>query len=131
MTFGTDLVVPDLLPGTGALDEARRRGLKGWWQRSGTRFIRPGRRSSAWIKDKFWNTQEVVIGGWREGEGGRKSGIGALLVGVPADYGLQFVGRVGTGFTDTMLGELRETLNSFETTNHRSMHHFPRWTAKA
>ena len=73
-----------------------------------------GRRSSAWIKDKYWNTQDVVIGGWRAGEGGRKSRIGALLVGVPADDGLQFVGRVGTGFTDTVLDELRETLSPLE-----------------
>ncbi|WP_413231341.1 hypothetical protein, partial [Mycobacterium tuberculosis] len=27
----------------------------------------PGRRSSSWIKDKHWNTQEVVIGGWKAG----------------------------------------------------------------
>ena len=43
----------------------------------------PGRRSSSWIKDKLWSTQEVVIGGWRAGEGGRTSGIGALLSGSP------------------------------------------------
>ena len=47
----------------------------------------PGRRSSSWIKDKIWNTQEVVIGGWREGDGGRSSGIGALLMGIPGDDG--------------------------------------------
>lgn len=28
----------------------------------------PGRRSSSWIKDKHWNTQEVVIGGWKAGK---------------------------------------------------------------
>ena len=27
----------------------------------------PGRRSASWIKDKHWNTQEIVIGGWRAG----------------------------------------------------------------
>ena len=47
----------------------------------------PGRRSSAWIKDKNWNTQEIVIGGWREGDGGRSSGIGALLMGIPGEGG--------------------------------------------
>ena len=45
----------------------------------------PGRRSASWIKDKYWNTQEVVIGGWRAGEGGRTSGIGSLLMGIPGD----------------------------------------------
>jgi bifunctional non-homologous end joining protein LigD len=70
----------------------------------------PGRRSSAWIKDKLWNTQEVVIGGWREGTGGRSSGIGALVLGIPGPEGLQFVGRVGTGFTEKELGNLKKTL---------------------
>ena len=68
----------------------------------------PGRRSQSWIKDKLWRTQEVVIGGWRAGEGGRTSGIGALLIGVPADDGLHFAGRVGTGFTDKDLADAQE-----------------------
>ena len=70
----------------------------------------PGRRSQSWIKDKLWLTQEVVIGGWRAGEGGRTSGIGALLIGVPGGDGLQFAGRVGTGFTDKDLAKLKKTL---------------------
>ena len=70
----------------------------------------PGRRSSSWIKDKIWNTQEVVIGGWREGTGGRTSGIGALMLGIPEDGGLHFAGRVGTGFTDKALTKLKKTL---------------------
>ena len=37
----------------------------------------------SWVKDKIWNTQEVVIGGWREGTGGRTSRIGALMLGIP------------------------------------------------
>ena len=48
-------------------------------------------------------TQEIVIGGWRAGEGGRSSGIGALVIGVPGDDGLDFAGRVGTGFTEKEL----------------------------
>jgi bifunctional non-homologous end joining protein LigD len=75
----------------------------------------PGRRSRSWIKDKNWNTQEVVIGGWREGTGGRTSGIGALLMGIPGDGGLQFIGRVGTGFTERELTRLRKILHPLET----------------
>jgi bifunctional non-homologous end joining protein LigD len=70
----------------------------------------PGNRSASWIKDKIWYTQEVVIGGWRKGEGGRSSGIGALLMGIPRDGGLDFVGRVGTGFTEKELGKLQQIL---------------------
>jgi bifunctional non-homologous end joining protein LigD len=74
-----------------------------------------GRRSSSWIKDKIWNTQEVVIGGWRQGEGGRSSGIGALMLGIPADGGLRFVGRVGTGFTEKELTKLKGMLKPLHT----------------
>ena len=68
----------------------------------------PGRRSASWVKDKYWNTQEVVIGGWRAGEGGRTSGIGSLLMGIPGADGLHFAGRVGTGFTERDLARLEE-----------------------
>jgi ATP-dependent DNA ligase len=75
----------------------------------------PGRRSSSWIKDKIWNTQEVVIGGWRAGAGGRSSGIGSLLLGIPGDGGLDYVGRVGTGFTEKDLGKLKKALEPLHT----------------
>jgi bifunctional non-homologous end joining protein LigD len=75
----------------------------------------PGRRSASWVKDKYWNTQEVVIGGWRAGEGGRTSGIGSLLTGIPATGGLHFAGRVGTGFTERDLARLKKTLAPLHT----------------
>jgi len=115
LASGGGLIVPELLPADGALDEAQRRGLEGVVAKKWNSTYRPGERSPAWIKDKFWKTQAVVIGGWRAGEGNRANGIGALLVGVPADGGLQFVGRVGTGFTDKMLSALRDTLAPLET----------------
>ncbi|MUL49626.1 multifunctional non-homologous end joining DNA repair protein LigD [Mycobacterium sp. CBMA293] len=107
------LTVPPLLPAEHPLEFASARGFEGVVAKKWNSGYRPGR-SQAWIKDKFWRTQEVVIGGWRAGEGGRTSGIGALLVGVPAEGGLQFVGRVGTGFTDKMLGDLRGMLKPLE-----------------
>lgn len=85
----------------------------------------PGRRSAAWIKDKNWNTQEAVIGGWREGNGGRSSGIGALLLGIPDDGGLRFIGRVGTGFSTRSCRGSRRSWSRCTPTNHPSPHHFP------
>ena len=75
----------------------------------------PGRRSASWVKDKHWNTQEVVIGGWKAGEGGRSSGIGSLMVGIPGAGGLRFAGRVGTGFTERDLAKLKKTLAPLHT----------------
>ena len=85
----------------------------------------PGRRSASWVKDKHWKTQEIVIGGWKAGEGGRTSGIGALLMGIPSDGGLHFAGRVGTGFTERDLASLKKTLAPLHTDHVPSTLRFP------
>ena len=114
---GGGVIVPPALHGDGAeaLEHAREQRWEGVIAKKRDSTYQPGRRSASWVKDKIWNTQEVVIGGWRQGEGGRSSGIGALMLGIPADGGLQFVGRVGTGFTDKALKNLKATLKPLET----------------
>ena len=111
------LNVPDLLSGDGAaaLEYSREQQWEGVIAKKRDSTYQPGRRSASWIKDKYWNTQEVVIGGWRAGEGGRTSGIGSLLMGIPADDGLHFAGRVGTGFTERDLASLKKTLEPLQT----------------
>jgi bifunctional non-homologous end joining protein LigD len=72
---------------------------------------RPGARSRDWLKLKNVRTQEVVIAGWKRGEGSRHGGIGSLLLGVHDDDGeLVYAGHVGTGFTDAMLRSLQGDL---------------------
>lgn len=66
----------------------------------------PGRRSGAWIKVKNHGTQDVVIGGFTRGEGGRAASLGALTVGTWEDGQLRYAGRVGSGFTQATLGEV-------------------------
>src|SRR6202034_3583406 len=85
LASGSSLIVPDLLPGDGepALDYSREQRWEGVIAKKRDSSYQPGRRSASWVKDKYWNTQEIVIGGWRAGEGGRSSGIGSLLMGVP------------------------------------------------
>jgi bifunctional non-homologous end joining protein LigD len=73
----------------------------------------PGRRTSAWRKIKNVRRQEVVIGGWQPGEGGRAGWIGSLLVGVHDEDGaLMYSGHVGTGFTQQTLKMLGDRLAS-------------------
>ena len=114
---GTGLIVPPLLDGDGpeALAYSRKRKWEGVVAKQWDSTYQPGRRSPAWIKDKNWNTQEAVIGGWRKGEGGRSSGIGALLLGIPDGDGLRFIGRVGTGFTEKDLLALKSILAPLHT----------------
>ena len=55
-----------------------------------------------------------MIGGFTEPEGTRK-GLGALLLGVHAKSGaLEYVGKVGTGFTGKAAVELRRRLDALE-----------------
>jgi bifunctional non-homologous end joining protein LigD len=114
---GSDITVPDLLPGDGAeaLEYSRTQSWEGVVAKRWDSTYQPGRRSASWVKDKNWKTQEIVIGGWREGTGGRTSRIGSLLMGIPSDRGLKFVGRVGTGFTEKELARLKEILEPLRT----------------
>ncbi len=109
---GSNLVVPEQITGDGeaALEYSRQRRWEGVVAKKWDSTYQPGRRSAAWVKEKNWKTQEFVIGGWRGGDGGRSGGVGALLMGIPGEGGLDFVGRVGTGFTDKELTMLKRTL---------------------
>ena len=58
---------------------------------AGSARSRPGSRSSC------TKAQEVVIAGWRAGQGRRDGGVGSLLMGVPTPDGLRYrrPGRLG------------------------------------
>lgn len=45
-------------------------------------------------------TADIIVGGWLPSHGRLANLPGALLMGQPASGGLQFVGSVGTGWTD-------------------------------
>jgi bifunctional non-homologous end joining protein LigD len=96
--------------GQNALDTSRSQGLEGIVAKRLDSPYLPGRRSDCWIKVKNFYTQEVVIGGWKPGTGRRAGGIGSLLIGVPTPNGLEYVGHVGTGFTQAMLDDLARLL---------------------
>ena len=107
-------LVPDHQVGHGQelFDAAAATGLEGVMaKRLDSRYL-PGQRSSAWRKVKVRRRQELVIGGWTAGTGGRSASLGALLVGVhdPEGGPLRFAGGVGTGFTDQTLALLKSEL---------------------
>jgi bifunctional non-homologous end joining protein LigD len=116
---GEHCTVPPQLAGSpgDALDESRRRKLEGIVAKRADSTYQPGRRSGAWIKVKHWATQDVVVVGWKPGAGRREGGIGSLLLAIPNGDGsgtgagaLAYAGKVGTGFTDAMLDQLRAKL---------------------
>lgn len=93
-----------------ALAASQEQGLEGVLAKRLDSVYRPGARSSEWTKVKNIHTQEVVIGGWRPGQGRRTDTIGSLLMGIPGPDGLAYVGHVGTGFTQAVLAELSTRL---------------------
>lgn len=103
---------PPSTPGDGeaTLEASRRLGLEGVMAKRLDSAYQPGRRSDAWLKIKNHLGQELVIGGWLEGEGSRKGRIGALLVGFHDGGRLVYAGKVGTGFTEAMLDRLQRLL---------------------
>ena len=71
----------------------------------------PGARSRSWLKVKVVQSDEFLVGGWMPGEGRRADRIGSLLLGTPDGAGgLDYVGNVGTGFTDAELARLEARL---------------------
>jgi bifunctional non-homologous end joining protein LigD len=71
------------------------------------------RRSPHWLKMKNEATQELVVGGFTDPQGGRV-GLGALLVGYFESQDLVFAGKLGTGFDTRLLLELRARLDALE-----------------
>ncbi|CAI9386558.1 ATP-dependent DNA ligase [Microbacterium sp. T2.11-28] len=98
-----------------ALATARELALEGIVVKDPRSRYRRGVRSEEWLKVKLTQTQEVVIGGIRPGKGGRTGQIGSLLLGIPGDDGLSYVGRVGSGFSEATLARLEDLLTPLRT----------------
>jgi len=71
------------------------------------------RRSPHWLKMKCEASQELVVGGFTDPQGGRV-GLGALLVGYFENDDFVFAGKVGTGFDTRLLLDLRARLDTLE-----------------
>jgi len=87
-------------------------GLEGIVSKRRDKPYSPGR-SSSWQKTKCLLRQELVIGGFTDPEG-QRAGIGALLVGYYDGQRLVYAGKVGTGYTNEMLVQLRALLGPDE-----------------
>ncbi|MEP6659664.1 MAG: non-homologous end-joining DNA ligase [Acidimicrobiales bacterium] len=93
--------------GPALLEVATEHGLEGVMAKRTDSTYLPGKRSSAWRKVKVRGRQELVIGGWTTGEGGRAPRFGAVLVGwFDDDATLHYAGSVGSGFDERKFTEL-------------------------
>jgi bifunctional non-homologous end joining protein LigD len=71
------------------------------------------RRSTDWLKLKCSAGQEFVIAGFTEPSGSRY-GFGALLLGYYDGGALVYAGKVGTGFDERLLRDLRARMDGLE-----------------
>jgi DNA ligase D-like protein (predicted ligase) len=101
-----------------ALDEAKpweRACAEGWEgviaKRRDSKYEH--RRSKNWLKMKCEERHAFVVGGFTDPQG-KRVGLGALLVGYFQGEDLCFAGKVGTGFDNALLLELRARLDGLE-----------------
>ena len=96
--------------GTVMFDAAKAQQLEGIVAKRIGSPYQPGRRTDAWRKIKAVRTQDCVILGYTQGQGGRGDTFGALLVGAYDEGVLRWVGQVGSGFTDSVLASVLSQL---------------------
>ncbi|ANH67199.1 DNA ligase D [Mitsuaria sp. 7] len=70
-------------------------------------------RSEAWVKLKCQQRQEFVVVGFTDRSDGAKA-LGSLLLGYYEDGALRYAGRVGTGWSLKLAGEMHKQLAALE-----------------
>jgi anti-sigma regulatory factor (Ser/Thr protein kinase) len=115
---GGRVVVPPSFTGVGAeqvVRTARHYGLGGVVAKRLESTYQGGRRSRSWVSAVVTRPQDVVVGGWLPPRSGGP-GVGSLLLGVPSDGALRYVGRVSTGVTAGARREVLEAARHLTTT---------------
>jgi bifunctional non-homologous end joining protein LigD len=90
--------------------EVERMGLEGLVAKRAAAAYRAGR-SPEWLKIRVDRSSDFVVVGFTEPRGSR-AGLGALHLADYTDQGLTYAGRVGTGFSQVELTQLRTELEA-------------------
>ncbi len=101
----------DHIEGAGELfyDKVQEMGLEGIVAKRADSAYRPIR-GEDWLKIRVDYTADFAVVGYSAPKRGR-TGLGALHLAVRTPDGWYYAGKVGTGFSDAELGELREALD--------------------
>jgi len=107
------VLLSDSLPGEPSqiADAVRALGLEGVVAKKRRSTYTAGRRSEAWIKVRFAQHQELVVGGYKPGP----AGFDSLLVGYYEGAKLLCAGKVRNGFTPVVRAQLFEALRALGT----------------
>ena len=94
---------------------ALEKGLEGVMAKKKDSFYELGVRSGSWLKIKKLRSCDCVIVGHTKGSGARTDRFGALLLGLYNCEKLVYVGKVGIGFSQTMLETLSKKFQRLKT----------------
>ena len=97
--------------GLKAFDIAKRKGYEGVVAKNKSAPYIEGR-SNNWLKVKVHQEDEFIVVGYTAPAGSRRY-FGALLLGAYEQEKIQYVGKVGTGFTQESLARLFRTFQPF------------------
>jgi bifunctional non-homologous end joining protein LigD len=92
--------------GEALLEAAREQGLEGVMAKRAASRYQAGGRGHDWLKIKTHGRQEFVICGYTKGQGRRSGSFGALVLGLHRGVEWEWVGNVGTGFSERVIREL-------------------------
>ena len=92
------------------------KGLEGVMAKRKDSQYEEGLRTGSWLKIKELKTCDCVVFGYRRGEKSRGKTFGSLVLGLYDGEGKPvYVGNVGTGFTEHMLGMLMDKFEKLKT----------------
>lgn len=91
--------------------EMLKRDMEGVMAKQENSLYYPGARSAVWLKIKAYKSMEALILGYTSG----KRKIASLVLGVNRGKKLEYIGKVGTGFTEGFLRDLLVRLQKIET----------------
>jgi bifunctional non-homologous end joining protein LigD len=107
------LLLSEPLPGRPQeiTEAVRRLGLEGVVAKKRRSTYTPGRRSDAWIKVRFAQRQELVVGGYKP----TAAAFDSLLVGYYEGRKLMCAGKVRNGFTPALRAQVFDAMRPLET----------------
>jgi DNA ligase D-like protein (predicted ligase)/DNA ligase D-like protein (predicted 3'-phosphoesterase) len=113
---GKHVVLSVFVEGDGEFyyQEALKKGVEGVMGKKKDSRYTLGVRSENWLKIKKLLSADCVIFGYTAGQGKRKAGFGALILGLYDKNKPVYVGKVGTGFSETTMDQLMETFQKLK-----------------
>ena len=93
---------------------ALEKGVEGIMAKKKQSLYEPGKRSNNWLKMKQVKTCDCVIFGYTKGEGNRDEAFGSLILGLYDVAGPIFIGKVGTGFSQEDMENLKRSLDEYK-----------------